>query len=170
MSPRHISTADLCDSRFDEIEVVDGDWRHFGATTHCHGIVTCVELYDDNSCLFDVLDDDGQGRILVIEVLSKRRPAVVGARVATLALDRRWAGLVINGAVRDVAELRQLPLCTLATDIRPYRLRTGVHGRLVESIDLHGTRVRNGSMLAIDEDGMILLGASLANEIQAKQT
>ena len=128
-----------------------------------------VELDDDNRLLFDVLKNDGDGNFLVIKVLSSDKPAVVGERVATLAVENNWGGILIDGALRDVGMLRTIPLCIAATHVQPFRLRTKVPGRLVKTLPIGGVTLSQDDIVVVDEDGLISFPPSLLSTL-AQQT
>lgn len=53
------------------------------------------------------LNEDGAGRVLVIDGGASRRCALVGDRLTEHAYLQGWAGILINGCVRDVSDLRK---------------------------------------------------------------
>jgi regulator of ribonuclease activity A len=85
------------------------------------------------------------------------RCALVGDNVAGLALANGWAGIVINGCVRDSAALAGLALgvTALATHPRPSAKRGD--GELDVSITFGGVTFRPGAQVASDDDGVVVL-------------
>ena len=85
------------------------------------------------------------------------RRALVGGNLGAAAARNGWAGIVVDGCVRDSAELaesdvgiRALALVPLPTDRKNQGLRDGV-------LLIQGVTVRPGEWLVADEDGIVVL-------------
>ena len=150
-----VCTADLCDASVPGLRIPDAAFRNFGAVAQAAGEVRLVRLHDDNRLLFDVVDELGGGRILVVSVESPDRPAVVGENVALRALEKGWGGILIDGAVRDSIILATIALPIAARETRPFRLRTENRGEIVNELAVGGVIVRSGDWVAFDEDGVV---------------
>ena len=155
-------TADLCDSGADNLCVLDVPLLRFGTVTSACGSVRLARLQDDNRLLFDVGAEPGDGRILVVSVQSKARPAVVGENVARRALENGWSGILVDGAVRDTRVLASIPLVIAAREVRPFRMRTEARGELVDELIFGGVAVRSGDRVVIDEDGIVFVQGALS--------
>nr|WP_246316283.1 hypothetical protein [Kineococcus aurantiacus] len=57
-----------------------------------------------------VLGEPGRGQVLVVDGGGSLHTALMGDVIARIAVDHEWAGIVIHGAVRDVAVLAGVPL------------------------------------------------------------
>ena len=60
--------------------------------------------------LYDLLEQNGRGRVLVVDGGGSVRRALVDAELARLAVQNEWEGLVIYGAVRQVDDLEELDI------------------------------------------------------------
>ena len=103
------------------------------------------------------VESPGQGRVLVVDGGGSLRRALVGGNLGAAAAKNGWAGVVIDGAVRDTAELaacdtgiRALALIPLPTD-RKTPGQTGV------AVQIQGVWVRPGDWLYADADGMVVM-------------
>lgn len=150
-------TADLCDHAGADLRIADIALRSFGGITFGSGPARLVQLDDDNRILFDVLGEPGMGAILLVKVQSAAHPAVVGENVARRALENGWAGLVVDGSVRDVGILASIPLLIVAREPRPFRMRTESRGAEVDSFLFGGVTVRTNDIVVVDEDGIVFL-------------
>ena len=106
------------------------------------------------------LDEPGQGRVLVVDGGASLRRALVGGNIGAAAARNGWAGVVVNGCVRDAAELaasavgiRALALMPLPTDKRN-------EGQRDVPVQVQGVAVRPGDWLFADEDGIVVLPAA----------
>jgi regulator of ribonuclease activity A len=96
------STADVLDEHGDGAAVCLLQFRSFGRPAFSGRIAT-VRCYEDNVLLRRCTEDAGDGRVLVVDGGGSLRCALLGENIAQLALGSGWAGIVLNGCVRDAA-------------------------------------------------------------------
>ena len=114
-----VSTADLWDERGDALQSCSVQLRHYGGRTAFSGAISTVRCHRDNALVKAALAEPGEGRVLVVDGGGSLESALMGDLIAASAVERGWAGVVIHGAVRDVAALRDLPLGALALGSNP---------------------------------------------------
>jgi regulator of ribonuclease activity A len=121
--------------------------------------VTCnsFSTAGDNVLVKDVLSQDGAGRVLVIDGGGSLHSALVGDVIAGLGADNGWAGLIINGAVRDVAALRTLDMGIKAIGSNPRKSAKAGTGSVDETVEFGGMTFEPGAHLVSDEDGIVIL-------------
>jgi regulator of ribonuclease activity A len=150
------ATADLYDEHGDRLQSCDIQFRQFGAVRAFHGTVTTVRCHEDNALLRSVLGEQGAGRVLVVDGGGSVHTALMGDLIAKLALANKWQGVVINGAVRDVATLAQLPIGIKALGSNPRKsAKTGAGERDVP-VQFGGVTFKPGATLYSDDDGIVL--------------
>jgi regulator of ribonuclease activity A len=123
--------------------------------------------FQDNSLVKAALDSPGvvdtaqgpQGRVLVVDGGASLRRALVGGNLAAAAVKNGWGGIVINGCVRDVAELNQADVGIRALGLHPMPTAKRGEGESDVPVQIQGVWVRPGDWLAADEDGVVLLAA-----------
>ena len=96
-------TTDLCDEHSDHLRVVAPMFKRFGGHARFSGQVVTLKLFEDNSLVRDTLAKPGEGRVLVVDGGGSLRCALVGGMLGELAVNNGWAGIVVNGCVRDTA-------------------------------------------------------------------
>ena len=101
MSVEFTPTADLVDSIGPHVRSCDVQFRQFGARTQFAGPITTVRCFQDNALLKSILSQPNAGGVLVIDGGSSLHSALVGDLIAELGRSNGWAGLIINGVVRD---------------------------------------------------------------------
>ncbi|TRW95305.1 ribonuclease E activity regulator RraA [Paracoccus sp. M683] len=103
--PFNGGTSDLFDRDPGHVRVVDLQFRRFGLNTRFHG--RCVPLWSAGSHqpVLAVLSMDGRGRVLVVDGGGDLTIGLMGDRLAGIAIQNGWAGIVINGAIRDSAQI-----------------------------------------------------------------
>lgn len=151
-----VSTADLSDSAGDRFVPCSLAWRGFGRVTSFGGAIATVRCRDDNGLVRAAVAEPGEGRVLVVDGGGSLETALVGDVLAGLALANGWAGLVVHGAVRDVAALRELAIGVVALGTNPRRgTREGTGERGVE-VTFGGVAFQPGFQLFTDEDGVLV--------------
>ncbi len=147
-------TADLCDEHKEKVQVFDNIFKSYGKTSKCFGEVVTLKLDEQNAALIALLKTEGKGRVAVVDVNSKYF-AVVGENLMKYALENNWAGIVINGYVRDIEQ-------TSTIDVALYALGTCPRKSFKESIyqedislEFAGVRINAGEYLYADLDGIM---------------
>lgn len=149
-------TADLCDA-YPSIQVVDQSFCNYGGAPSCGGPVEIISTVNDNSVVRGQLEQPGHGRVLVIDNKQSKTCAMLGGSLARLAAKTGWAGVVVNGAVRDVQDLRATPIAIFAIGVCPRRSKKHKSGAVVGSARFGGVIVRQKDILVADSDGMVVL-------------
>jgi regulator of ribonuclease activity A len=151
------ATADLLDEHGDKAAVCELPLRQFGGARAFQGPIATVRCHEDNVLLRGCVSEPGRGRVLVVDGGGSLRVALVGDRIAGLALTSGWAGLVINGCVRDVAALRELELGVAALGSTPRPSGKAGAGEVDVPVAFGAATFRPGAWLAADEDGIVVL-------------
>ena len=155
------ATADLYDEHEENLGSCDLQFRQFGAVRSFTGPITTVRCYEDNALLKSVLEQQGEGRVLVVDGGGSVHRAVMGDNIATIAADNGWAGVVIHGAVRDAAVLAGIPVGIKALGTNPRKsTKTGSGDRDVP-VTFGGTTFCPGDQLWSDDDGVVVLPRAL---------
>jgi regulator of ribonuclease activity A len=160
------STCDLCDThkaRYgdsdDAFRVLPPVWRDFGGVTKFCGPVATVRCYEDNSPVKAAVESPGQGRVLVVDGAGSLRRALLGGMLGAAAAKNGWAGLVIDGAVRDAAELAACAVGIRALALVPMPTDRRNPGQTDLPVRIQGVWVRPGDWLYADADGIVVLPA-----------
>ncbi len=97
-----IVTADLYDERGEQFDSCDLQLSQYGGRRAFSGTVATVRCHEDNVLLRSALEQPGEGRVLVVDGGGSLHTALMGDVIAGLAVTNGWAGVIINGAVREV--------------------------------------------------------------------
>lgn len=159
-----ILTADICDEYASEVEVAEPLFRHFSGNKRFHGSAVTLKVHEDNVLVADAVSTPGEGRILVVDGGGSNRCALLGGRLAALAADNGWSGVIINGCVRDSAEIAELGTGILAIATHPQKSRKNGDGQKGGSVSFAGVTIRPGDYLYVDEDGLLVAHQALHKE------
>lgn len=103
-------TSQLCDIYQEEVNVVEPLLSNFGGRTSFSGQIVTVKCFEDNGIIYDLLEEQGEGRILLVDGGGSVRKVLIDAELAKFAMKNQWEGIVIYGAVRQVDELAELDI------------------------------------------------------------
>lgn len=157
------STCDLCDAHKNDADgafrVLPPVFRDFGGRPRFQGRVTTVKCFEDNSLVKAAVDTPGEGRVLVVDGGGSLRRALLGGNLAAAAARNGWAGVVIDGCVRDVLELRECDVGIRALAAVPLPTEKRQEGQRDVPVLVQGVLVRPGEWLVADEDGIVVMPA-----------
>ena len=150
-------TADLVDEIGPDVRSCDLQLTQYGRRSQFAGPITTVQCFEDNALLKSVLSEPGDGGVLVIDGDGSLHAALVGDVIAGLALDNGWAGLIINGAVRDAATLRTLDIGVKALGTNPRKSGKTGDGVRDAAVEFGGVMFVPGQIAYSDDDGIIVV-------------
>lgn len=160
------ATTDLCDAHEDKLaagtlRVLEPALRAYGRTARFAGPAATLKLFEDNTLVRAALEQDGAGRVLVVDGGGSMRCALVGGNLGALAEKNHWAGIVVYGCVRDSDELSACNVGVLALATHPRKSdKRGVGERDVP-VTVLGTRIAPGEWIYADADGVLVSDAPL---------
>lgn len=166
------STCDLCDihktAADDSFRVLPPVFQAYGQRARFAGPVSTVKCFEDNSMVKAALESPGtvdtahgpMGRVLVVEGGASMRRALVGGNLGAAAVKNGWAGIVVNGCVRDLAELNQCDIGIRALAAHPMPTEKRGEGQRDLPVLVQGVWIRPGDWLVADEDGIVVLAAA----------
>jgi regulator of ribonuclease activity A len=150
-------TADLVDEHGEALQSCDLQLRQFGGRRRFHGPIRTVACLQDNALVKTVLSEPGNAAVLVVDGQGSLHTALVGDLIAGLARDNGWAGLVVNGAVRDTEELAGLDIGIKALGSNPRKSAKLAAGQVDVPVRFGGVTFRPGQHLYSDEDGVVVV-------------
>ncbi len=157
------STCDLCDAHKNDtsgsFRVLAPVFKNFGGLSKFCGPVVVIKCFEDNSLVKTVVDSAGRGRVLVVDGGGSLRRALMGGNLGAAAAKNGWAGVVIDGCVRDVAELAQCQTGIRALAAMPLPTEKRGEGQRGVAVQIQGVWVRPDDWLYADEDGMVVMPA-----------
>ena len=157
------ATCDLCDAHKNDVtgsfRVLPPVFKNYGAQPKFCGEVVTIKCHEDNTLVKAALDSAGQGRVLVVDGGASLRRALLGGNLGAAAAKNGWAGVVIDGCVRDVAELAQCSTGIRALAAMPLPTEKRGEGQCDVAVQIQGVWVRPGDWLYADDDGMVVMPA-----------
>ena len=149
-------TADICDQHSDKVAVLGAGYTNYGGAEKCQGEIVTIKLDRNNSDLISLLrDTDGNGKIVVVDS-DQAYYAIVGEMLMKFAQQNNYAGIVVNGYVRDVALIDNIPVALFALGTCSRKYIPVTSGKLDVSLSFGGVDFNSGDYLYADTDGVIV--------------
>ena len=155
-------TADLCDDYADELQVCETVFESYGANASFSGPVSTIRCFEDNSRVKEAVEGAGDGRVLVVDGGGSRRRALLGDKLGAAAVRNGWAGVIINGCVRDSRELDTMSLGIRALGAMPLRSEKRGEGESDVVVRFGGVTFHPGDHVYVDEDGVVVARTPLS--------
>ena len=166
MQTSSLATTDLCDAHEDlladgGLRVLPPIFKSFGKRDHFHGPAYTLKVFEDNALVRATLETAGAGRVLVIDGGASLQCALVGGQLGLLAEKNGWAGIVVNGCIRDSLEINACDVGVRALALNPRRAaKKGVGERNVP-VTIAGIIIEAGNWIYADADGVLVSDSSL---------
>ncbi|MEO1562809.1 MAG: ribonuclease E activity regulator RraA [Pseudomonadota bacterium] len=151
-----MKTADLVDDYADHLGLIQIPFRKFGQRAHCAGPIETLSCFEDNSLLKATVSTPGSGRILVVDGGGSTRTALVGDMIAEIARKNGWAGIIINGAIRDSVDIDAMDFIVFALGTTPLKSAKENIGIIGQPISMGGLQIQSGQWLYADADGVLV--------------
>ncbi len=119
----------------------------------------------DNTMVHAAVAHAEPGEVLVLTSTSSAPIAFVGDLLATQAKAQGVAGILVDGAVRDLDELVALGLPIWTRYVRAQGATKGQVGELDAVVTIGGTDIRPGDVVVMDCDGAMALGRERVAEV-----
>ncbi len=156
-----MKTADLIDNHAEKLQFCHLPFLKFGRRTAFFGMVQTVKCFEDNVILKSELQKPGEGRVLVVDAGGSTRIAVLGDMIAEIMRSSNWAGIIINGAIRDSADIDKMDVgvrCLATSPVKSSKEGAGAAG---VKIHFGGVHIKPGDFVYCDEDGVLFSELSL---------
>lgn len=151
-----IATADLYDEHGDALQVLAPIFRDFGGRLAFSGPALTLKVFEDNSLVRSALEEDGAGRVLVVDGGGSMRCALVGDNLALLGQQNNWAGIIVYGCIRDAAPIREIDIGVKAMATNPRKSIKKGEGERDVPVRFADARIVSGNYIYADEDGVVV--------------
>ena len=131
-------------------------FRAFGTRERFAGPVSTVACHADNSRVAEAVAEPGEGRVLLVDGQGALHRSLLGDRLAQLASDNGWAGVVVVGAIRDVEVIDAIDIGVQALGVCPVKTDKQGAGDRDIPLMLREVPVAPGDWLYADRNGVLL--------------
>ena len=149
-------TTDICDAFEQEVQVCQPIFKAYGKKEQFHGKIATVKVNDDNVLVKKALQTLPEGTVLVVDGDASTNCALLGDNLASIAEERKLAGIIVYGYVRDSKELRNINIGILALGTMPKRSVKEGKGETEIPLQFGGVEWITNHYVYADEDGVVV--------------
>ena len=150
------ATTDLYDDFEDSCETCAVQFRDFGGRSRFFGRIRTVKCFHDNVLFRQLLNEPGDGGVIVVDGGGSTAIALMGDMLAARARDNGWSGVIINGAIRDSVEIAAIDLGVKALGVNPAKSAKKGEGETDVELEFGDICFRPGEWVYCDEDGVLI--------------
>jgi 4-hydroxy-4-methyl-2-oxoglutarate aldolase len=121
----------------------------------------------DNLALHRAVAEAAPGDVVVLAAGGERGRAHLGGIIASAARAGGIAGVVVDGAVRDRAELEEIGVPVFHRGVSPLKPTKIGPAELRVAVQIDGVRIEPGDLIAADADGIVVVPRARADELVA---
>lgn len=159
-----MKTADLVDAFGDDVSFCDLTFIKLGGKKMFSGEIETLKCFEDNALLKAELQKPGRGRVMVVDGGGSTRLALLGDQIALILKQNGWAGIVINGSVRDSAEIDAMEVAVFSRAVSPKKSSKDGIGKVSVPVSFGNVTFRPGEYLYADSDGILVAAKRLDAE------
>ncbi|MGH6635518.1 MAG: ribonuclease E activity regulator RraA [Gammaproteobacteria bacterium] len=156
------ATADVYDRYGGKLQVLMPMFNDYGGLRSFCGVIATLKVHEDNSLVRAALEEQGQGRVLVIDGGGSLRCALLGDRLALLAQQNGWSGMLVYGCIRDSAAIASIAIGLKAMNTNPRKSVKKGFGERDIAVSFAGATFTPGAYLYADSDGVLVANERLA--------
>uniref|UniRef100_A0A1D1Y6A1 4-hydroxy-4-methyl-2-oxoglutarate aldolase n=1 Tax=Anthurium amnicola TaxID=1678845 RepID=A0A1D1Y6A1_9ARAE len=161
MSSFPLATAEICDAHSSliqsgELRALHPTFQIYGRRQVFSGPIVTLKVFEDNVLVREFLEQKGNGRVLVVDGGASMRCAILGGNPVQQAQNNGWAGIVVNGCIRDVDEINGCDIGVRALASHPMKAMKKGAGEKHVPVHIAGTRIFDGEWLYADTDGILI--------------
>ncbi|KAG4992614.1 hypothetical protein JHK87_026071 [Glycine soja] len=156
-----VTTAEVCDANpqlilSGELRALQPVFQIYGRRQVFSGPIVTLKVFEDNVLVREFLEEKGNGRVLVVDGGASLRCAILGGNPVVQAQNNGWAGIVVNGCIRDVDEINGCDIGVRALASHPMKANKKGMGEKHVPVNIAGTRISDGDWLYADTDGILI--------------
>ncbi|WP_216828155.1 ribonuclease E activity regulator RraA [Alkalihalobacterium elongatum] len=151
-----IQTADLHDAHGDQLILAEPIFQFWGQKKTFEGPICTVRVFEDNVLVKKALQEVPEGSVLVVDGGASKKCALMGDNLAEIAVSRNLAGVIINGCIRDSAQINEMNIGVFAIGTNPIRsIKKGLGDRNVP-VQFAGVNWQPNHYVYADSDGILI--------------
>ena len=150
------ATVDLCDKYKGNVQVAQPLLKPYGKVMRFCGTIETVKCFEDNTVVREALSQPGKGKVLVVDAGGSLNRALVGDLLAGIGAKHGWAGIILNGCVRDVVATNRVKIGIRALGHMPMPSDKHGLGILGVPVTFAGVDFMPGHYLYCDIDGIVV--------------
>lgn len=136
-------------------------------TILCGQARTVTTMVGDCGPICSLIGAARPGEIIVVDAGGVEDTAVWGGVMTEEAVQRSIGGAVIDGAVRDVSDMRKAGFAMFCRAVVPRGPHHGFGGTIDATVSVGGVPIRSGDIVLGNDDGVVVVPLDMAAEVLA---
>ncbi|QRN41181.1 MAG: ribonuclease E activity regulator RraA [Neisseriaceae bacterium] len=128
----------------------------YGKRKKFSGPIRTIKCFRDNGLVKKIMSSPSKGEVLVIDGNASYFSALMGGMIAKAGMDNGWAGVIINGVIRDSVEIDQMYFGVKALGTNPKKSSKEGIGELDIPVTFGHVTFQPGYYVYSDEDGILV--------------
>lgn len=150
------NTSELCNLYADSVDVLEPMLSNYGGISSFGGLVVTIKCFESNGIISEVVEQDGTGKVLVIDGGGSSRRALIDVYIAETAAKNNWEGIICYGSVRDVDALEDIEMGIQALVSIPVGAEDTEVGEVDVAVNFAGVTILPEDHIYADNTGVIL--------------
>ena len=150
------ATADLYDKYEDQLQIATPMFNDYGGKIQFSGPVSTVKVFADNSLVRAALEEQGDGKVLVVDGGGSLNCALLGDMLAELGVKNGWVGIIVYGCIRDSAVIANMKIGVKALNTNPKKSVKRGEGQRDVPVSFADITIAPGNHVYADADGIVI--------------
>ena len=158
---KNFTVPDICDEN-DNLQISELFLTSFGAIEKFYGQICTAKCEHSNSIVKELVQNDGEGKVLCISHTGSDLCSMVGDQIAKTAVENNWNGIITNGYVRDIEVIKNINIGLYAFNSYPKKTdKSKGTGEKNVSIQIGNVNIKPGYWIYVDTNGWVVASKEL---------
>ena len=153
----NFTVPDICDEHSEEIKIGNLFLKSYGGLDKFCGEIRTAQCEHSNSIVKEMVNEDGTGKVLFINHTGSELCSMVGDQIAQQAYENNWNGILVNGFIRDIEFIKEIPIGVYAKNSYPMKTDklVGVGEKNV-NFNIDNLEINIGEWVYVDQNGFVI--------------
>ena len=153
---KNFTVPDICDIH-EDIQIGDVFLNSYGGIDKFCGEIQTAKCEHSNSVVKELVEEDGNGKVLFINHTGSELCSMVGDQIAQKAFDNGWNGIITNGYIRDIEVIKDISIGVYARNSYPKKTNKFIGiGEINVPIKINNLFINPGEWIYVDSNGWVI--------------
>ena len=158
---KNFTVPDICDI-YEDIQIGDVFLNSYGGIDKFCGEIQTAKCEHSNSAVKELVEEDGNGKVLFINHTGSELCSMVGDQIAQKAFDNGWNGIITNGYIRDIEVIKDISIGVCAKNSYPKKTNKSIGiGEINVPIKINNISINPGDWIYVDSNGWVISKSEL---------
>ena len=157
MDNLNFTVPDICDAFENEVLIGDIFLNSYGGVDKFYGEIRTANCPHSNSVVKEMVEENGEGKVLVINHAGEKLCSMVGDQLALKAYENKWRGIFVNGFIRDIEIIKNIEIGVYAKNSYPMKTDKSVGvGTKDKKMNIGSIEISSGNWIYVDTNGWVI--------------